>query len=66
MHGSVDDVIKLALPSKVHLEKALHMCGYLNKHHDADMVFDPIEPYVAHKYFKHEDWSSIIYRDIKE
>ena len=56
----------LELPSTCHLEQVLHMLRYLNKCHNSEMVFDPSEPYVSHKYFKHEDWSSSIYGDIKE
>ena len=56
----------LALPRRGHLEQVLHMFGYIKKHHNYEMVFDPSEPSVAHKDFKCEDWSSSIYGDIEE
>ena len=56
----------LELPRRGHLEQVLHMFGYIKKHHNAEMVFDPSEPSVAHEEFKREDWSSRIYRGIKE
>ena len=42
------------------------MFGYLKKHRNDDMVFDPSEASVAREEFKCEDWSSIIYGDTKE
>ena len=47
----------LALPRRGHIEHVLHMFIYINKHHKADMVFDPSEPSISHEYFKHEHWS---------
>ena len=55
-----------AIPSRFHLEKVLHMFGYIKKHQNADMEFDPSEPSVAHKNLKHEYCSSSIYGVIKE
>ena len=53
----------LELPIRGYLEKVLHVFGYLNKHNNAEMVFNPIEPSVDHKDFKREDWYSRIYGD---
>ena len=71
--GRVDICVEVAmmssnleLPSRVHLEQVLHMFGCLKKHHNAEMVFVPSEPSVAHKEFKREDWSSRIYVYIEE
>ena len=42
------------------------MFGYLKKHHNDEMLFDPSEPSVYQKDFKRKDWSSNIYGEIKE
>ena len=57
---------QLLLTRRFHIEQVLHMFGYLKKHHNAEMVFGPSEPSVAHKEFKREDWSSRIYVYIEE
>ena len=56
----------LELPWKGHLEQVLHMFGYLKKHQNNEIVFNPSENSVAHQDFKREDWSSNIYGYIKE
>ena len=56
----------LTLPSRGQIEHVLHMFGYLKKHHNTEMLNNPSEPSVAHEDFKHEDYYSSIYRDIKE
>ena len=38
----------LALPSRGRLEQFSHMVGYLKKCHNAEMLFHPSEPSVAH------------------
>ena len=57
---------QLALPRRGHIEQVLHMFRYVNKHQNAEMVFDPSEPYVSHKDLKHEEWYSSFCREIKE
>ena len=32
----------MALPSKGHLEKVLHIFSYFNKHHNDELVFDKV------------------------
>ena len=57
---------KMELPSKGHLEKVLHIFGYLKKYHNDAMVFYSSETSVSHKYFKREDWYSNSYGYIEE
>ena len=57
---------RLALPCQGHLDALFHMFGYLNGHHNSDMVFDSSEPDVNLEDFKHEDWCLSIYGDVKE
>ena len=56
----------LALPRKGHLEQLFHMFGYLKKHHNAEMPFDPTVPEIDEDDFKPQDWSRSIYGDIEE
>lgn len=51
----------LALPQEGHLTKILHIFGYLDKHHNATMVFDPTEWDVLLGEFEKEDWDYYIY-----
>jgi hypothetical protein len=56
----------LALPRAGHLEELFHIFGYLDKHHNAEMVFDPTEPEVDEDDFKRRDWGNSIYGDVEE
>ena len=56
----------LALPRKGHLEELFHMFSYLDKHHNAEMVFDPTEPEIDESLFPTKDWSNSIYGDVEE
>lgn len=48
----------LALPRKGHMDAVLHIFGYLNKHHNAEMVFDPSDPVIDHSLFERKDWTT--------
>ena len=56
----------LALPRVGHLEQLFHMFGYLDKHHNAEMVFDPTEPSIDDSQFERKDWSNSVYGDVTE
>ncbi|KAL7531096.1 hypothetical protein ACHAXR_003841 [Thalassiosira sp. AJA248-18] len=43
-----------------------HIFGYLQKHHDAEMPFDPPEPEIDEAQFERRDWSQSIYGDVEE
>ena len=51
----------LALPREGHLQEVLHIFGYLKKHMNSEMVFDPSEPEIDMNEFKREDWGYSIY-----
>ena len=51
----------LALPRRGHLEEIHHVFGYLKKHHNAEMPFDPTPPAVDKELFARQDWSRSIY-----
>ena len=53
----------LALPRRGHLDALYHTFGFLKKHHNAEMVFDPREPEVDPQVFPEKDWSRSIYGD---
>ena len=48
----------LALPREGHLKQLLHIFGYLKKHHNAELVFDPSDPVVDECAFEQQDWTS--------
>ncbi len=43
----------LALPRDGHLRLALHILGYLKRHHNMRLVFDPTYPTLTCHYFRH-------------
>lgn len=47
----------LALPREGHLTQLYHIFGYLKKHHNGEMVFDPSELVVDHSEFELRDWT---------
>jgi hypothetical protein len=55
----------LALPRQGHLEAVFHMFNYLEKKHNARIVFDPSYPTVDLTVFKECDWKAF-YGDVKE
>ena len=56
----------LALPRQGHLDQVIHVFGYLKKHHNAEMAFDPTEPPIEEDKFPRQDWSHTVYGDMKE
>ena len=45
----------LALPRKGHLQELYHVFGYLKKHHNAEMPFDPTPPTIDKEQFARQD-----------
>ena len=56
----------LALPRKGHLGQVFHIFGYLKKHHNAEMPFDPTEKEIDMSRFVKQDWSKSIYGVLEE
>ena len=56
----------VSLPIQVHFEQVLHIFGYLKKHHNAEMVFDPTKPDIDMSQFEKQDWSKTIYGEFTE
>ena len=56
----------LALPRTGHLKELVHIFGYLKKHHNAEMPFDPSVPDIDMKQFERQDWSESIYGQLEE
>jgi hypothetical protein len=56
----------LALPRSGHLQQLFHLFSYLDKHHNAELVFDLTEPEIDMEAFAPKDWSNSIYGDVKE
>ena len=48
----------LALPREGHLKQLLHIFAYLKKYHNAEIVFDPTDPYINESDFERKDWTS--------
>ena len=55
----------LALPREGHLEAVFHMFAYLEKKHNARIVFDPTYPEIDMSVFKECDWKEF-YGNITE
>jgi hypothetical protein len=49
---------QLVLPREGHLEQVFHIFGYLKRHHNAEMVFDPSDPEMDYSQFERKDWST--------
>ena len=56
----------VALTRQVHFDQVLHIFGYLKKHHNSEMVFDPTEPDINMLQFKKQDWSQTINGELNE
>ena len=56
----------LALPRKGHLDQLFHLFGYLKKHHNAEMPFDPTEPEINEEEFERQDWSRSVCGELDE
>ena len=54
------------LPRQGHFEQVIHIFGYLKKHHNAEMVFDPTEPGIEMSQFDKQDLSQTIYDELNE
>jgi len=54
-----------AMPREGHLEAALHVFAFLDKHHNTRLVFDPTYPPIDPDYFPSHDWAKF-YGDVKE
>jgi hypothetical protein len=48
----------LALPCHGHLQEMYQIVGYLKKHHNAEMVFDPSYPEIDKSLFERKDWTT--------
>ena len=48
----------MAMPREGHLEQVLNIFGYLNAHHNSELVFDPSDPLIDKAKFERRDWSS--------
>ncbi|KAI2500399.1 Reverse transcriptase (RNA-dependent DNA polymerase) [Fragilaria crotonensis] len=55
----------LAMPREGHLEAVFHLFNYLDKRHNARIVFDPSYPVVDMSVFKECDWKAF-YGNVKE
>ena len=51
----------LVMPREGHLQELFHVFGYLHKHMNSEMVFDPSEPDIDMNSFPKQDWSYSIY-----
>jgi hypothetical protein len=47
-----------ALPREGHLDRVYHIFAYLKSHHNAEVVFNPTEPYIDESLFDRKDWST--------
>ena len=56
----------VALPRQGHFEQVIHIFGYLKKHHNLEMVFDPTKPGIDMSQFEKQDWSQTIYGKLNE
>jgi hypothetical protein len=57
----------LALPRDEHLQQVLHICGYLKKYYNTEMVYDPSDPVIDEQKFDRQDWASSEFgSDLKE
>ena len=45
----------LALPREGHLEQVLNIFAYLDKHHNAEIVYDPSDPVIDQTEFEKQD-----------
>ena len=71
--GRVDICVEVSMmsshvdfPRQGHFDQVLHIFGYLKKHHNAEVVFDPTEPDIDMLQFKKQDWFQTIYGEISE
>ena len=55
----------MALPREGHLVALFRVFAYLKKHHNAQLVFDPLYPDIDMSTFQQHDWKSF-YGEVKE
>jgi hypothetical protein len=48
----------LALPRQGHLQQVYNIFGYLKRHHNTEMVFDPTYPDIDKSVFERQDWTT--------
>ena len=48
----------LALPREGHLKQVIRIFAYLKRHHNAELVYDPSEPYIDETQFAEQDWTT--------
>ncbi|CAJ1930015.1 unnamed protein product [Cylindrotheca closterium] len=53
------------MPRFGHLEQVLNIFGYLKKHHNAELVFDPSYPEIDKAAFARKDWSTSEFGHLK-
>ena len=56
----------MALPRRGHLNQVYHIFGYLDKHHNSEIVFDPSPPDIPDNLFVRHDWSNTVYGNCSE
>ena len=49
-----------------HLDQVYHILGHLRIKHNVEMIFNPMEPYMAHLLYLEKDWTHTMYCKIKE
>ena len=71
--GRIDIITKvselssfLAMPREGHLDAVFHKLNYLEKQHNARVVFDPSYPTIDMTSFKECDWSSFMVMHVKQ
>ena len=55
----------MAMLREGHLTEVLHIFSYLCKYHNAEMIFDPSDPYIDASKYKRNDWASSKFGHIK-
>ena len=56
----------MALPRRGHLNQVYHIFGYLDKHHNSEIVFDTSPPDIPDNLFVRHDWSNTVYGNCSE
>ena len=55
----------VALPTKRHLDAAVHIISHVGQRYNSSLMYDPLYPMIDHSVFKRCDWSEF-YKDAKE
>ena len=56
----------MALPRQGHLNQLYRIFGYLNNHHNSEIVFDPSPPDIPYNLFEEHDWNDTVYDNCSE